>query len=257
MKSVISGTLNLAVDDEVIASNPALQLGKIQKAKNSADACDFLTREELSLLLSTIHEHFPQHYPLALTLARTGLRFGEALALQWGDIDLNGRFIKVQRSFSRGKLDKPKSGKSRQIDMSMQLKQALSGVKHNRTAEMVQRGWAALPEWVFVTEHGTPVDKDNWRRRTFKKALEKAGLRKIRVHDLRHTYASLLIQAGESLAYVRDQLGHHSIKVTVDIYGHLTPGGNKCAVDRLDDNPDATTRNLSATTKEKGLSQTD
>ena len=61
------------------------------------------------------------------------------------------------------------------------------------------------------------------------------GLRKIHPHILRHTYASLLIQAGESLAYIRDQLGHHSIKVTVDIYGHLAPQGNKAAVDRLDD----------------------
>ena len=56
-----------------------------------------------------------------------------------------------------------------------------------------------------------------------------------RIHDLRHTYASLLIQQGESLAYVRDQLGHHSIKLTVDTYGHLAPGGNRAAVDKLDD----------------------
>lgn len=70
-------------------------------------------------------------------------------------------------------------------------------------------------------------------------------MRKIRPHDLRHTYVSLLIQNGESLAYVRDQLGHHSIKITVDIYGHLAPTGNKNAVDNLDD--DATKRNLYAT----------
>jgi len=70
----------------------------------------------------------------------------------------------------------------------------------------------------------------------FRKALGYAGLSSRRIHDLRHTYAALLIQNGESLAYVRDQLGHHSIPVTVDIYGHLVPGGNKRAVDRLDDN---------------------
>ena len=63
-------------------------------------------------------------------------------------------------------------------------------------------------------------------------------------HALRHTFASLLIQRGESLAYVRDQMGHHSIKITVDIYGHLVPGANKAAVDRLDDAP---VRNLPAT----------
>lgn len=257
MKSVISGTLNLAVDDEVITSNPAHRLGKIQKAKSVGEACDFLTREELALLLSTIEEHYPRHHPLALTLARTGMRFGEAVALQWGDLDFNGRFIKVQRSFSRGKVDKPKSGKSRQVDMSLQLKQVLSDLKHHRKIETVEKGWVGVPEWVFVSENGTTVDGHNWRKRVFDRALEKAGLRKIRIHDLRHTYASLLIQAGESLPYVRDQLGHHSIKITVDIYGHLVPGGNKDAVDRLDDISDATIRNLSATENKKGLSKID
>jgi integrase len=60
-------------------------------------------------------------------------------------------------------------------------------------------------------------------------------LRQIRIHDLRHPFASLLIQQGESLAYVKDQMGHHSIRVTVDVYGQLVPGGNKAAVDKLDD----------------------
>jgi integrase len=78
----------------------------------------------------------------------------------------------------------------------------------------------------------------------FTSALDKAGLRKVRVHDLRHAYSSALIQDGESLAYIKDQLGHHSIKMTVDVYGHLVPGANREAVDRLDDadftQPDAT-----------------
>lgn len=63
----------------------------------------------------------------------------------------------------------------------------------------------------------------------------RAGLSRIRMHDLRHSFVSLLIQQDESLAYVRDQMGHHSIRVTVDTYGHLVPGGNKAAVDKLDE----------------------
>jgi integrase len=74
--------------------------------------------------------------------------------------------------------------------------------------------------------------------------LRRARLRYRKPHTLRHTYASLLIQSGESLASIRDQLGHHSIKLTVDTYGHLVPGANRAAVDRLDD---ATGRNLYAT----------
>ena len=62
-----------------------------------------------------------------------------------------------------------------------------------------------------------------------------AGLSvRIRFHDLRHTFASRLLQNGESPGYVKEQMGHHSIKVTVDIYGHLVPGSNREAVDRLD-----------------------
>jgi Phage integrase family len=79
----------------------------------------------------------------------------------------------------------------------------------------------------------------------FHKIFAKAGLRRIRFHDLRHTFASRLLQNGESPAYVKEQMGHHSIKVTVDIYGHLVPGANRDAVDRLDvtgRNPGATAR---------------
>ena len=65
--------------------------------------------------------------------------------------------------------------------------------------------------------------------------LSKAGLRKIRLHDLRHTFGSLLIQSGASVVYVKEQMGHSSIQVTVDIYGHLIPGANVSFVDRLDE----------------------
>jgi integrase len=70
---------------------------------------------------------------------------------------------------------------------------------------------------------------------SFKRLLEKAGLRDKGVHDLRYSFASLLPQQGESVVYVKDQLGHASIHLTVDTYGHLIPGANRAAVDRVDD----------------------
>lgn len=75
--------------------------------------------------------------------------------------------------------------------------------------------------------------------------LEHAGLRRIRFHDLRHTFGSLLNQDGASLAYVKEQMGHSSIQVTVDTYGHLLPGANIAWVDRLDSA--ATSQQLPAT----------
>jgi hypothetical protein len=90
-------------------------------------------------------------------------------------------------------------------------------------------------ELVFLSPDGTILDPDNLYHRYFQPVLIKAGLRKIRLHDLRHTFGSLLIQSGASIVYVKEQMGHSSIQVTVDIYGHLIPGANVSFVDRLDD----------------------
>lgn len=253
MKNTISSILNQAVDDETIHANPAQRLGKVIRNKSLRLEVDPLNREELSILLSAFREHYPRHYPMALTMARTGMRLGEAIGLQWGDIDFHGRFINIQRAVSRSKVDSPKNGKSRRVDMSQQLTETLAALKRQRIEETLKKGRGEVPEWVFISEDGTHLDGSSWRRRVFDKALERSGLRKVHPHSLRHGYASLLIQAGESLAYIRDQLGHHSIKVTVDIYGHLAPEGNKAAVDRLDD--DATKCNLYATNKKQGASQ--
>jgi integrase len=91
--------------------------------------------------------------------------------------------------------------------------------------------------WVFPSPEGTILDRDNLYHRYFLPVLAKAGIRKIRLHDLRHTFGSLLIQAGGSLTYVKEQMGHSSIQVTVDIYGHLIPGSDVAFVDRLDPIP--------------------
>ena len=90
-----------------------------------------------------------------------------------------------------------------------------------------------LPIAIFANQDGGFQDMKNLKDRHFHKCLEKAGLRRIRFHDLRHTFSSILIQNGEPLTYVKEQLGHSSIKITVDVYGHLVPGSNRQAVNRL------------------------
>jgi integrase len=91
-----------------------------------------------------------------------------------------------------------------------------------------------MEDWLFTTRQGTQLDPSNLRK-VFYRLLVAAKLRRVRFHDLRHTFATLLIQQGEGLPYIRDQLGHSSIKITVDTYGHLVPGGNRQAVDKLDE----------------------
>ena len=90
------------------------------------------------------------------------------------------------------------------------------------------------PQWLFYNEEGRLIDVNNLRKRVFYKCLEKAGLRRIRIRDLRHTYATLRIGAGHNIAEVSKQLGHHSINITVDTCHHWTPGANKGEIDQLD-----------------------
>src|SRR5262249_22145397 len=103
--------------------------------------------------------------------------------------------------------------------------------EERRDAATIVNG--VMEDWLFQTPVGTQIDPSNLRK-TFNRLLVDAGMRRIRPHDLRHTFASLLLQQGESPTYVKEQMGHSSIQVTVDIYGHLVPGGNRAAVDKLD-----------------------
>jgi integrase len=246
----VSSVLSQAVEDGVLAANPAFRLGRYYRnGKDTKSEIRPLTREEAATFLQTAREHAPREYALFLCALRTGMRLGELLGLQWGDVDFRGKFIEVRRNLVAGRLTTPKNGKTRRVDMSGQLAEALRGLHTERKAETLKRGWGHVPEWVFCNEDGGALDGDNLRHRVFYKVLPKAGLRRIRFHDLRHTFASLLLQQGESPAYVKDQLGHSSIQVTVDVYGHLIPGANRQAVDRLDD---AITRHPGATEETKG-----
>ena len=94
--------------------------------------------------------------------------------------------------------------------------------------------WKLLDSLVFTTAEGCRVHPDNFRNRVFYALLNAAKLRRLPPHAMRHTYASLLIETGAPLKYVQDQLGHSSIQITADLYGHLEPGANKGWTDRLD-----------------------
>ena len=114
--------------------------------------------------------------------------------------------------------------------------------KENALLRAFQLGKTSIADdLVFPSEAGTPICPDNIGPRYMEPALEQAGLRKFRFHDLRHTFGSLLIQAGVSPAYVQKQMGHRSIQITIDVYGHLIPGENVTWIDTLDRTPQKVT----------------
>ena len=200
-----------------------------------------MTLEEVEKLLSTAMRVSPEYYPIFLLAVRGGLRRPEPVALQWGDIEFGedgqdkNRFILVQHNYVRREHTTTKSKKSRRVDMSRQLRSVLIKMRDERLRAAKTEGKADISkELVFSSPDGKILDPDNFYHRHFVPVLLKSGIRKIRLHDLRHTFGSLLIQCGASVVFVKGQMGHSSIQVTVDTYGHLVPGADISYVDRLD-----------------------
>jgi integrase len=253
---ILSSVLSEAVEDELIESNPVLGRGRGRhrsKAKGGASKprVDPFDGAELTKLFETCRTHvakrggepqFGRFFPFLFTVARVGLRLGEALALRWGDVDWQDGTILIQRSITRGVIDVPKGGKFRRVDMTDELRRVLRAeydlrfarvVSMDAEAEAVKRG-EALDALLFPDQGGGILDESNLRRRVWKPLLAAAELRHRRLHDLRHSYASLLLQDGAELLYVSQQLGHHTASFTLDVYGHLMPRDRRHVANRLD-----------------------
>jgi integrase len=154
----------------------------------------------------------------------TGMRRGELFGLKWEDIDFEGSRIHVRRAVWRGKFVTPKSRRSRRaIDVTRTLKEALARLPSRFRGDLV-----------FPADSGAPMDPENYTHRDWARTLRHSGLRRIRFHDLRHTYASLLIRQGAHPKYIQVQLGHASIQTTLDRYGHLMPDIHEAEARKLD-----------------------
>jgi len=208
-----------------LAHDPLLGQKRLPKPRVERD---FLEPHEIEVLLA---HAIPPHDTILHLAVFTGLRRGELFALQWGDLDWGGNVeggrIWVKRSVYQGDVTTPKTEQStRPVDVTQ------------RTLDQLAAYRAVFPPfdpgYVFRTAKGTPLDPDNWCKRHFLPLLERAGLRKIGLHALRHTYASLLINQGESIKYVSRQLGHAAIQITADLYGHLFRETSIVAMRRLE-----------------------
>ena len=239
--SCICSIMSHALEDRLITFNPATKLGRFFaqapvihneiEPLTAAEVLIFLEKARLRDLRKRAND--PEYYPLFLCAIHTGLRAGELAGLQWIDIDWNGKFLMVRRSIRNGRIWPTKTSRIRRVDISDDLLEELREYRRHCLQEAMKQGRNETEQWVFASRNGTPLDMHNVERRPFKRILQLAGLRQIRLHDLCHTMASLLIQNGASLVYVKEQLGHSSIRVTVDIYGHLAPGANRHEMNRL------------------------
>lgn len=205
-----------------IRENPA---SFVTAPRRKREEMDYLTPEEVRRFLDASP---PDCYALFATAVFTGMRQGELLGLKWGDIDLERRLIYVRRSYTEGRYSETKTpGSMRTVVISPFLVDVLKG--HKATTR-----FRAPEDPVFASSSGKPLDAVNLVKRDFLPTLERAGLRRIRFHDLRHTYAALMISLGENLLFVQRQMGHASISTTTDLYGHLLPQASKGVGERFD-----------------------
>jgi len=226
-----------AVDDKIATENPARGLGKFyRQAKRKHEEIDPLTEEESLLFLEKTLEYERKHYPLFLCALHSGMRSGELVGVQWADIDWNGKFLEVRRAINRfGELSTVKTENGRRrIDLSDHLLETLKDLRKQNQEEALKEGRNEIPEWVFANHFGGFVDIKNIKFRNFKRTLRKAGIREIRFHDLRHTFASQLLSNGTNALYVSQRLGHSNPGITMKIYAKWIPNeGQRQAMNKL------------------------
>jgi integrase len=197
-----------------------------------------LTAEEAQRLLAAAKGH---RLEALLTLAlTTGMRRGELLALQWKDIDWEGRSLQVRRSVNRYagqdfKVSEPKSKQSRRkIALPVLVLEVLAEHRTRQIEERLQAG----PTWedhglLFSNAYGNYLNPSHLGT-DFHKLLKKAKLPMVRFHDLRHTLASLLFRMKISPKMVQEILGHSDIAITLGVYSHVLPGMHEEAMAKMD-----------------------
>ncbi|MGI8518094.1 MAG: tyrosine-type recombinase/integrase [Acidimicrobiia bacterium] len=237
--------LNTAVEQKKLPLNPATGAKLPRQTRREMlylrpeEAQGFLNAAEAEQRsLDAAESLYEGVYALFVTMILSGLRVGETLALRWTDLD--GSTLRVQRAVTQGpdrrKVVGPtKTGRSRTVPLGERAMRALT---RHRTA---QKRWKLRlaeaykdQDLIFTSEFGGLLDAQNVVNRYFKPLLVKAELPAIRLYDLRHTHATLLMAADQHPKVVQERLGHASIQLTLDTYSHVVPGMQERASERLD-----------------------
>jgi integrase len=222
---IIRNALNHAVRRGIVTRNVALvahapKVRSIPKVEQQA-----WTAPELQTFLREAAGH--RLFPALWLLANTGLRRRELLGLQWDDVDLDGAILSINRGLvsvgyelheSRGKT----SNSRRAIDLDCTTVEVLSAWKTWQAAERTAAGIEPAG-WVFVDIDGNPIHPHSISQ-AFERLVARAGVPKIRLHDVRHTHGTLLIKAGVPVKVVSERLGHGNPTFTIDTYQHVLPG---------------------------------
>jgi integrase len=228
--------LKQAVNDGLIPRNATEAVKPPQLRRE--EICPLSPKQVKVLLEAARGDRLEVLYVLAI---HTGLRQGELLGLKWDDVDLEAGALQVRRTVVTGKggpvLATPKTRSSRRsVKLTESAADALKGHLERQLREIERAG----PLWqenglIFASETGEPLDRRHVTACRFRSLLKRAGLPKVRFHDLRHTCATLLLLKNVNPKIVSEMLGHATIAITLDTYSHLLPNMQDHAAKALDD----------------------
>jgi integrase len=225
------------------ACNQALRWGLVRVNPCAAVSRPRIARREMRVLGAEQARAFleaargDRHFALFAVLLGCGLRLGECLALSWPDIDFEGGRLTVRRQMvtisGQPAFSEPKSkSAARTVDVPPFVAEAL----RTHQQRMAEEGHLLTDHLLcFVNETGGPVRRENLRRRSFARILRAAGIAPVRLHDLRHSYATLALQGGVHPRIVQQALGHSQITQTLGTYTHVLPSMGRDAALRLDE----------------------
>jgi integrase len=235
--TIIHSGLGAAVRDGHLAVNPADKAVPPSASEARSPEIHIWSGEQLRAFLDWSQGLNDEHFPAWLLLAMTGMRRGEALALRWCDVDFEAGTISVRRSVTLVKtkgageelvIGTPKNGKARVVDLDPQTLAALRSHRSRLASILLALG--RDDALVLGTLDGQIRHPENfsgtfkYRIAAARKKLGEHALPEIRLHDLRHTHASLLLRAGEPVKVVSERLGHASAMITLQVYAHVMPG---------------------------------
>lgn len=230
--SVLKSAMRAAVIERLVVFNPT---DSIKPPSNRRREMKFLSAPETVRFLVAARDD--RWHALWEILALAGLRPGEALGLKWSD--LSGNVLTIQRALVSGgsawKAEKPKNGRHRCTPLADSAMKALQMHRKRQAAERLRAGASYQDnDFIFASEKGLPLDIKNVTARHFRKVLRAAGLDVLRLYDLRHTAATLMLSAGVSPKVASERLGHSTIVLTMDTYSHVMPGMQQDAVERVE-----------------------
>lgn len=223
----IQGLFSMAMDRAVVLGlakeNPSKIIGNVKKQKTKVD---FWTKEEFEKVVSLIYkEDYYQHFIFVslVFLFMTGMRIGEATAIQWSDVDFETGILKIDKNLYYKNLENYRFVETKTKASERQI------VLDSDTLQLL-REWQEAQQAVVKTDFVMSYNGHPTQKHTLSHAITRysalAGVHRIRIHALRHSHASLLISMGENPLIIKERLGHEDIETTLGTYGHLYPNSN-------------------------------